>query len=263
MKQTNHQLFDFLDFDPALKGYEALWKSCAPVEAFSDGHDVVFEIPFQKQIVSSDIVPDYESGRKNYFLRLRAYGNRILRIGIGFNVKPMPDSSMLEISGSLKVKPLLYEKDDAGWRVMDSEGTVRACLNRRPVVTDHWSDLIPPPEETLDLSFFPERGKEIKLSAYDQFFPSHQDAFPLAFVEKEGKCNRVTMSFHARPDEMFAGTGERFASMDLSGHTFELKNQDGQGVNSRRTYKNIPFFIFKQDVWDIHAYIRIFEIFNC
>ena len=41
----------------------------------------------------------------------------------------------------------------------------------------------------------------------------------------------------------FAGTGERFGKMDLSGQTFFLKNQDGQGVNNRRTYKNIPFYI--------------------
>jgi alpha-D-xyloside xylohydrolase len=31
--------------------------------------------------------------------------------------------------------------------------------------------------------------------------------------------------------------------MDLSGQTFQLKNQDGQGVNNRRCYKNIPFYI--------------------
>ena len=31
--------------------------------------------------------------------------------------------------------------------------------------------------------------------------------------------------------------------MDLSGQTFFLKNQDGQGVNNRRTYKNIPFYL--------------------
>ena len=39
------------------------------------------------------------------------------------------------------------------------------------------------------------------------------------------------------------GTGERFRKMDLSGQTFQLKNQDGQGVNNRRCYKNIPFFM--------------------
>ena len=47
----------------------------------------------------------------------------------------------------------------------------------------------------------------------------------------------------SKPDECFAGTGERFAKMDLSGQTFFLKNQDGQGVNNRRTYKNIPFYL--------------------
>ena len=31
--------------------------------------------------------------------------------------------------------------------------------------------------------------------------------------------------------------------MDLSGQSFYLKNQDGQGVNNSRTYKNIPFYI--------------------
>ena len=31
--------------------------------------------------------------------------------------------------------------------------------------------------------------------------------------------------------------------MDLSGQTLFLKNQDGQGVNNRRTYKNIPFYL--------------------
>ena len=36
---------------------------------------------------------------------------------------------------------------------------------------------------------------------------------------------------------------ERFFKMDLSGQTFFLKNQDGQGVNNRRTYKNIPFYL--------------------
>ncbi|HOF93684.1 MAG TPA: glycoside hydrolase family 31 protein, partial [Bacteroidales bacterium] len=47
----------------------------------------------------------------------------------------------------------------------------------------------------------------------------------------------------AEPDECFFGTGERFAKMDLSGRTLVLYNQDGQGVNNRRTYKNVPFYL--------------------
>ena len=57
------------------------------------------------------------------------------------------------------------------------------------------------------------------------------------------RAERATISFRCEAGECFAGTGERFRKMDLSGQTFQLKNQDGQGVNNRRCYKNIPFFL--------------------
>lgn len=59
----------------------------------------------------------------------------------------------------------------------------------------------------------------------------------------EEPYERATVSFKCTHDECFAGTGERFRKMDLSGQTFQLKNQDGQGVNNRRCYKNIPFYL--------------------
>lgn len=83
----------------------------------------------------------------------------------------------------------------------------------------------------------------MRLSAHDHFSPPRHDAQGLAFVERNGQQDAATISVHATPDEVFAGTGERFYKMDLSGHTFQLKNQDGQGVNNRRAYKNIPFYI--------------------
>src|SRR4030043_601699 len=113
---------------------------------------------------------------------------------------------------------------------------------REPAI-DHWSDLLPETQETVVASFFPDGEKEIKISAYDQFFPARHDAMAMAYVEKNGINHRSTISFHSQPDEIFVGTGERFQKMDLSGKTFQLENQDGQGVNSRRTYKNIPFYI--------------------
>ncbi len=243
MKQTNYQLFDFLDFDPALTGEDILWKACAPVSIFNDGPDVVLEIPFQKQLLSENITPDLNESRKSYLMRFRAYGEKILRVAIGFDVPDMPDSEMLEIDSKLNIIQLLIEKTPEEWCIIDENGSIRACLNRRSLSVDHWSDLLPPPEETLDLSFYPDGKNKISLSAYDQFFPARQDAFALAFVEKNGRCHRTTLSFHIEPDEKFAGTGERFAKMDLSGRTFQLKNQDGQGVNNRRTYKNVPFFL--------------------
>ena len=109
-------------------------------------------------------------------------------------------------------------------------------------VLDRWSELLPDPQETLDLRLYPDGKREIRLAAYDHFSPPRYDALPLAFCKRNGMKERATLSFESKPDECFAGTGERFAKMDLSGQTFFLKNQDGQGVNNRRTYKNIPFY---------------------
>ena len=155
----------------------------------------------------------------------------------------MPDSPILEMASDLQVVPLQVEKSEEEWLVKDSDGKLRARLNRKLIAIDYWSDLLPAPRETLELTFYPDGEKEIKISAYDQFFPARHDAFALAFVEKDGQADRSTLSFHIEPDEKFVGTGERFTKLDLSGHTFQLKNQDGQGVNNRRTYKNVPFFM--------------------
>ena len=76
----------------------------------------------------------------------------------------------------------------------------------------------------------------------DHFSPPRYDALPLGFVTAP-HAERATISFKCTSSECFVGTGERFRKMDLSGQTFQLKNQDGQGVNNRRCYKNIPFFL--------------------
>ncbi len=158
-------------------------------------------------------------------------------------VNAFQDSEMLQFHDELKVNPLHFEKRENQWIVFDANGIKKAVFNFEKPEIDHWSDLIPPPEETLVASFYPDGEKEIKISSYDQFFPARHDAFALAFVEKDNQVDRSTISFHAGPDEIFSGTGERFTKMDLSGKTFQLKNQDGQGVNNRRTYKNIPFYL--------------------
>jgi alpha-D-xyloside xylohydrolase len=244
MKQTNYPLFDFLDFDPEFRLNEFLWTAGAARDIFRDGPDVVLEVPFQKQLPDLNITPDKTAASISFCLRLRAYGKKILRVFIAFDDREvMPESPMLDLDYALQIMPLSFEKRRDEWLVRDADDGIRARLDRRPASVDHWSDLIPAPEGSLELSLFPDGQKEIRLNAFDQFFPARHEAFALAGVEKEGKWHRTTLSFHAEPDEKFAGTGERFTRMDLSGHTFQLKNQDGQGVNNRRTYKNIPFFL--------------------
>lgn len=243
MKPTNYHLFDFLDFDQKMDGSEVLWRAIAPTDAVEKNGDVIFTIPFQKQINSNEIAPDRGATPKNYNLRIRAYGDKIVRATIAFDVPEMDDSLMLEMSPELKQNPLKIEKAKDAWIVKDSKGTIRASLNLKEIEIDWWSDLQPAPEPTLDLTFFPDGKKEIKMSAYDQFAPDRHDGMALALVEKDGKSDRATMSFHAEPDENFVGTGERFAKMDLSGKSFYLKNQDGQGVNNQRAYKNVPLYL--------------------
>ncbi len=243
MKQTYYQPFDFLDLDPTRPGTEFIWKAGRPTDAMQDGTDVVLQIPFHRHLGGRDLAPDESGTAEDYRLRIRAYGDKILRISIDFDGPPMRDSEMLAMDPDLVPEVLTLQKKPEVWQVADASGTVRARLNLRDPETDHWSDLVPPSPFSPELSFFPDAHREISFSAYDQFFPARQDAFPLAWVEKNGSCDRATMSFRAEPDEMFAGTGERFGKMDLSGQTVQLKNMDAQGVNSRRTYKNIPFFI--------------------
>jgi alpha-D-xyloside xylohydrolase len=243
MQSTNYQLFDFLDFDINLKGKERLWRACKPNSYIVEDNDIIISIPFQKQIYSNEIKPDLTEKRKEYKMRLRAYGDKIVRMSIGFGVDEMLDSPMLEIDKNLKIFPLNIENNDNEWIIKDIDGKKRACINFKPYNTEHWSDLLPGPDETIDLKIYPDGKKEIELSAYDQFFPARHDAFALAYIERNNLPDSTTFSLHTNHDEIFVGSGERFRKLDLSGQTFRLKNQDGQGVNNRRTYKNIPFFI--------------------
>ena len=243
MIPTNFQLFDFLDFDKSLNGREQLWRAIRPTSIKIENGDAVIQIPFQKQLCSNDIVPDRDEPTRIFEMRIRAYGDKTLRVVTAPDKVVFEDSPMLEFRNDLKQTNLKVQKNENEWLVIDEKGVTRTRFHFTPIKTDHWSDLLPEPEETINVTFYPDGDKEIKISAYDQFFPARHDAYALATVEKNGVFSRSTMSFHANPDEVFVGSGERFTKMDLSGQTFYLKNQDGQGVNNRRTYKNIPFYI--------------------
>ena len=166
--------------------------------------------------------------------------------------------------------------------ILTPDGTQRALLNFTEPKLDRWSDLQPDSQPTTDIRFFPDGKREIRLAAYDHFSPPRYDALPLALMTSSchstgkrdfkkdslaesnpshktntnlsptgggdggGPVVSACISFECKPNECFVGTGERFTKMDLSGRTFLLKNQDGQGVNNRRTYKNIPFYISSQ-----------------
>ena len=244
MKPTNYHLFDFMDFDLDLSRDESLWKACKPTAVYEKDGDVCVSVPFQKQMLSNDMAADTAVARETYTLILRQYSNKVLRLFCGFGEHELTDrSEMLQFSDRVQKLPLQVEAGEGEWVIRSSDGVCRARINVKEPVLDHWSDLLPAPQETLDLTVYPDGKREIRLAAYDHFSPPRYDGLPLAYCVREGHKERATLSFECKADECFAGTGERFTKMDLSGHTFFLKNQDGQGVNNRRTYKNIPFYL--------------------
>lgn len=246
MKHTNHQFFDFLDFDTDLskeEGVSKLWKSCKPTAIESIGLGIALTVPFQAQILANDFAPDLQLEQKLFKVFISAFGDKVLRVSISFGQEIHETSPMLQVADDLKEIALKFKTSPTEWKIVDENNTVRASIDLSEPEIDHWSDLLPPPEESFQATFYPDGVKAVKVNGYDQFFPRRMDGMSLAFIEKVGKPEKATISFQAKADEKFVGTGERFTKMDLSGRTFQLKNQDGQGVNNKRTYKNIPFYL--------------------
>ena len=243
MKQTNYHLFDFMDFDPTLQRDEVLWKAYAPSNIIEHEGDIHIDLPFQRQLHQEDMAPDTSAAPRTYTLVIRAYGPRILRLFI-----TMVGDVMAENDEMLQMQvgrtPLHLDGTD----IIDEQGTKRGTIDLGDLPLDPWSDLLPPPQPAPRITFYPDGDmrKPVTLSD-DHFSPPRYDALPIGFVSSGGDdhfaTERATISFECNADECFSGTGERFRKMDLSGQTFQLKNQDGQGVNNRRCYKNIPFYL--------------------
>ena len=243
MKATNYYIYDFMDFDPALSRHEALWKAYAPTKMEEHDGDILVTMPFQKQLEQDDMAPDTAVAPRIHTLRIRGYEHNILRLFITMNGDGMTDDDEM-MDWQVRQVPLHLEDN----LIVDACGTLRGALAPEPPIKEHWSDLLPPPQPAPLLTFYPDgdTSKPITLSD-DHFSPPRYDALPIGFVTADSvatnKAERATISFRCQPDECFVGTGERFRKMDLSGQTFQLKNQDGQGVNNRRCYKNIPFYL--------------------
>ena len=246
MKQTNYHLFDFMDFDPSLQKDEALWKAYAPTDIVERDGDIIVTIPYQKQLHQEDMAPDTAAPQQSFDLIVRAYEPDMLRLFTTMSGDEMTEADdMLQFHPDVKRLPLALHKGSVSCDLVAANGKKLATIDLSAPKLDPWSDLLPAPQPAPFITFYPD-GDETKGIALsdDHFSPPRYDALPLGFVSCDATNNeRATISFKCTPNECFVGTGERFRKMDLSGQTFQLKNQDGQGVNNRRCYKNIPFFM--------------------
>lgn len=248
MKQTNYLPYDFLDVDVNNDTLSSIWRACIPNHIEAVQGDIYVQIPLQKQIIGHEIRPDVAVPRIYKHLRIRAYGNSMLRVSLVMEGSIDEQSPMLQIHPTVDVVPLSFKKETEKWIIEDADGCRRADILFNELPLDPWSDLVPPPDETMRIVWYPNGDKPVHQTDWDSFSPTRHDAFALAVVvNPEQKTQCITFSLKAHSDECFYGTGERFGKLDLSGKTVQLFNQDAQGVNNRRSYKNIPFFLSSQN----------------
>lgn len=243
--QSNYYVSGFLNINNNLN--KSLWVSGKPTDFKEENGSILIAVPFYKQIINVDDVSREDNiDPKLYWLNISAYGSQVLRVSLETHNRSTIKNNvaLLQFSKGLEKTKLLLGKKEEKWIIKDNNNKVRAVINFKKPNIKFWSDLIEPPYENLDITFFPDgTEKQVKLSSDDQFFPKRKGSLALALVEENGEISAQTIAFYAKSNENFCGTGERFTKLDLSGKTFNLQNQDGQGVNSRRTYKNVPFYI--------------------
>jgi alpha-D-xyloside xylohydrolase len=247
MKPKNNLLADLLDLDTPEASQDVLWSVGMPHTVHVVDGYVGIELDFFAQTIYEEgIKPDKNIPPKRHTLWVSTYGEEIIRLTINFKKSELPvieKNVMLDIDDKIKRAPLSVNKDSQGWKVIDSSGKTRMEIKTQAPEIKYWSDLIPAPPETLNTTLYPDGSTPVLLEPYDIFKPELHESFPLAYIEREGQPHRATFAFHTSANEKVAGTGERFAPMNLSGRTLVLENADALGVNNRRCYKNVPFYV--------------------
>jgi alpha-D-xyloside xylohydrolase len=182
---------------------------------------------------------------RRHTLAVRAYGEGIIRLtGVD---QPAPDdaaSPMIERDAGLRDMPLTVKESAAAWDLVDQAGVVRLRIPRLEPAPRHWeTPIMTVPEVPFRAEVRPDGKVRLPFQSEDTFAPRQFNSVPLGYVERPDGQRVFVASLEASSSEHFAGTGERFARMDLAGQTLTLENSDGLGVNNRRAYKNIPFYL--------------------
>ncbi|MDR2952549.1 MAG: alpha-xylosidase [Treponema sp.] len=244
MKQANDFAYDMLDLD--IDKEKTVYCAGRDAEVSEKNGVIILDIPFAgyshegifKRTPSPPVIKRFFiSGRGTSCLRFT--GPFETKIEFEDAVKNDNESPMLCFSADMDRQPLMLEKTEKDlFLATDKHGNVKMTLSRIPHSTRRWSDLQGPSDPMIQITLYPDGVTPVTLAAYDQFFPGKFESMPLAFTEKES-----LFSISADGEEHFYGTGERFGRLDLAGRTITLENTDALGTDSRKAYKNIPFYL--------------------
>ncbi|MDC7126623.1 MAG: alpha-xylosidase [Spirochaetales bacterium] len=240
MKHSNDFMEVVADLD--LNPETLIWRAGSPVKAEKSSKSINLDIPYTPFKFEAGLMPDKGLKPEIKKLNIRLYSGNILRVSVGEIEK---ESVMIEPSDDLSEIDLSFSETEKKINIIDNNGKIIAVFDKYQPPQSGWSTLQSPSFDSLSVVFFPKSSKA-SLNAYDQFFPEKVESIPIGFIENpkgENKERSTLFSFTSDANEHFVGTGERFRRMDLAGGTYSLENTDGLGNNSRRAYKNVPFFI--------------------
>jgi len=242
MKPTQHYPYDILDLDAPEAAGDVLWRAGGPRVVEAREGVVYCTVPFYTLNPPAG-APD----TREETVVVRAYGEEIVRVSLApAGEVPGDGGPMLQMHPDLAPMPLAVCATETGWEIRDARGVLRMALNTALPPIQPWGDHQTAPHPAFNATVYPDGRTAVPFMAWDLFDPNRLFSLPLAFVERDGAPQRMTFALHAAPGEKYAGTGERFTRMNLSGETLLLQNEDATGVNNRRAYKNIPFYVSSQ-----------------
>ncbi len=242
MKSGNRFTEDMLDLNSPEAADDVVYAAGRPTAATAADGQVILDVPFiQRLPVPAE---DSPTPTETHKVVVRAYGRAIVRVTLAVGGElPGDDSVMLEMDRKLKPAPLDVRASAGGYKIVDRAGKVRMRIDTADRPVRRWSDMFVDAPKHFAATVLPDGKVEAPFMAYDTFGWRHVESLPLGYVRRGGGIRAGLFSLHAAPNEHFAGTGERFSRMDLAGQTIVLENTDALGANSRRAYKNVPFYV--------------------
>jgi len=216
-----------------------IWIADKPLDFSEHNGEIYISIPFNKYICNNNEILLVNLNDTIKTFKISKYDTSIIRLSL-INANFKQTSELLNPDFESKTTKLTVSKTDEAINIIDETNSKILVFHKHQHPVKYWSNLIPPPQSEIEADFFAENQK-ISLSSYDQFYPTLKNGLPLAFYINENNEVCYVIGFKKDIDEKFAGTGERF--FEITGKTILFLNQDAQGVNTHRTYKNVPFFI--------------------
>lgn len=234
--------FSFFDEDANEKKASRLLVAHAALSARAERGAVELTVPFLPFPGRDSREADGEP--RIGVLRVELCGPDVMRVSLSFDGCALYRESEMLVGGSpSQADGLTLEQTEDGWTAVDVEGIVRLRAGCLKPADEVWSNLLSGPPSFLTLELFPDGRTAVPLQSADLFVPDKANSVPLGVIERDGQLYRSLFSFEAQPGERFHGTGERFAPLNLAGRTVRLVNQDALGVNNRKAYKNVPFYL--------------------